>query len=724
VTDLNNSPPILEITALKKSLYLLAFGLASVFSLNSFAQRASTAQLVETSAGRFYQKDALSWDLNGNTLHLLERGKYGAITLQDIKTLDQYTLDFSQSRVFLLKAKTYVGVDIGQITKAVEASGPGLNGVSVLLGMPDRTIHVDADRYFAPQGNTIETALTSDGTPGQWGRFVYTRMGTSVVPTTGKNVNRVDLSNGVRFEKVEGGLWMELDSRQYSWTNEWLRIPKAVYMEKSRDDWSVYLVNMFTSVQIDLYTKKVTWSKGKTAENILPEKFPSYGQFFRTDANLIDDNIFKKDVMATNLSIKATNAADVYIDLLKNSCEVRVSGGRCEVLQGEFKPRGITGFALGGFTLSGKMVEKHNTTVASDQGSKGYMWTHSVNREKYTSPESAVFKARDRVTFNIPGALATLSLDDSSMTPLLAFNQQQVVTSTQQYFAGQMQGFLPEAKPELGPGFLIRNTTDWPVLVSIDQVGCLYHQIIQPRKSWEISTGSVWFTVKASISPTLVEPTDWDCAKAPVIMAAAVTAAAVITGVTAGAGAGAGAAVISAAMLESAVTTAVTMGAVAGLQVGLQANGMSDRDAALVAAGITIFGSVAKGGVTLISTTLPAAATKAAAAGTSVAIPGAIAVAKVAVAKSLLATGKIVSAMDLQPATQAQLDTYNKQLSQEDRKYGVYAGKTWPFKEVERKKAVFDVVGGPTVKRYPDTGNGLITEFMLETTPFALKQTQ
>jgi hypothetical protein len=352
------------------------------------------------------------------------------------------------------------------------------------------------------------------------------------------------------------------------------------------------------------------------------------------------------------------------------------------------------------------------------------MWTYSFNPEKFTNPEAAMFKARDRVIFASNKANITLSLDDSSMTPLLPFNQQQVVTSTQQYFAGQMQGFLPEAKPALGPGFLIRNTTDWPVLVSIDQVGCLYHKIIQPRKSWEISTGSVWFTVKASISPTLVEPTDWDCAKAPVIMVAAVTAAAVISGVTAGAGAGAGAAVISAAMLESAVATAVTVGAVSGLQVGLEANGMSDRDAAFVAAGITIFGSVAKGGATLISKTLPAAATNAGAAGTSVATAGSIAVAKVVVVQSLKATGRIVSANDLQPATQAQLDTYNKQLSQEDRKYGVYAGKTWPFKEVERKKAVFDVVGGPTVKRYPDTGNGLITEFMLETTPFALKQTQ
>ena len=159
----------------------------------------STAQLVETSVGRFYQKDALSWEMNGRTLYLLERGIFGAITLQDIKTLDQYTLDFSQSRVFLLQAQTYLGVDIGQITKVMEASGPGLNGISLLLGMSDRMIHMDADRYFAAQGNTIDTALASDGSPGQWGRFFYTRMGTSVVPTKGQNVNRVDLSNGDRF---------------------------------------------------------------------------------------------------------------------------------------------------------------------------------------------------------------------------------------------------------------------------------------------------------------------------------------------------------------------------------------------------------------------------------------------------------------------------------------------------------------------------------------------
>ena len=97
---------------------------------------------------------------------------------------------------------------------------------------------------------------------------------------------------------------------------------------------------------------------------------------------------------------------------------------------------------------------------------------------------------------------------------------------------------------------------------------------------------------------------------------------------------------------------------------------MSDRDAALVAAGITIFGSAAKGGATLISATLPAAATKAAAAGTSVAMAGTIAVAKVAVMQSIKATGRIVNANELAPATQDQLDTFNNQLSQENRVYG------------------------------------------------------
>ena len=472
----------------------------------------------------------------------------------------------------------------------------------------------------------------------------------------------------------------------------------------------------------------MTWSPGTPGEksqSILDEKFPSYGQFAFSGADLIDDNVFKNDVYGTNLKIKTTDSTNVYIDLLTNRCGIFGQDfTTCKVLLGEFTPRGITGYSLGGFTLAGKRFEKYNKTVAFDQGSKGYRWTYSFNPEKFDVVASAFYKARDQVKFALGRERITLSLSDSSMKPVLYFNDRQVVTSTQQYFAGQMQGFLPDAKPSLGPGFLVRNTTDWPVLVSIDQVGCLYHQIIQPGKSWEISTGSVWFTVKASISPTLVEPTAWDCAKAPVIMVGAVAAAAVVTGITAGAGGGAGAAIISAAMLQSAVATGATMGAVAGLQVGLEASGMSDRDAALVAAGITIFGSAAKGGATLISATLPAAATKAAAAGTSVAMAGTIAVAKVAVMQSIKATGRIVNANELAPATQDQLDTFNNQLSQENRVYGVYAGHTWPFKEADRKKAVFDVVGGPTVRRYQDaTGSGsLITEYMLETTPLALKR--
>jgi len=69
------------------------------------------------------------------------------------------------------------------------------------------------------------------------------------------------------------------------------------------------------------------------------------------------------------------------------------------------------------------------------------------------------------------------------------------------------------------PGFYLVNKTDWPVAYSLEQTGCLYHDVV-PRR-WDnkdgvrrVDTGAVWFTLRVHIQPDGINPqTDWDCAE-------------------------------------------------------------------------------------------------------------------------------------------------------------------------------------------------------------------
>lgn len=50
------------------------------------------------------------------------------------------------------------------------------------------------------------------------------------------------------------------------------------------------------------------------------------------------------------------------------------------------------------------------------------------------------------------------------------------------------------------PGFEITNYTEWPITVSLEQVGPLYYDIVYPGQTFIRKTGAVWFTVKAQLS--------------------------------------------------------------------------------------------------------------------------------------------------------------------------------------------------------------------------------
>ncbi len=53
---------------------------------------------------------------------------------------------------------------------------------------------------------------------------------------------------------------------------------------------------------------------------------------------------------------------------------------------------------------------------------------------------------------------------------------------------------------DIQPGFIIKNKTKFPVEVSLNQVGCLYHGVILPGEQMERTTGGVWFTLKYQIN--------------------------------------------------------------------------------------------------------------------------------------------------------------------------------------------------------------------------------
>ena len=93
------------------------------------------------------------------------------------------------------------------------------------------------------------------------------------------------------------------------------------------------------------------------------------------------------------------------------------------------------------------------------------------------------------------------------------------------------------------PGFYFVNKTSWPLVYSLDQVGCLHHGIIPTGAGkgglLKVDTGSVWFTMKIRIQPDGVNPqTDWDCVKPVAELVADVALAAASGGSSAVAQAG------------------------------------------------------------------------------------------------------------------------------------------------------------------------------------------
>jgi virginiamycin B lyase len=132
----------------------------------------------------------------------------------------------------------------------------------------------------------------------------------------------------------------------------------------------------------------------------------------------------------------------------------------------------------------------------------------------------------------------------------------------------------------LGPGFEIKNCTQWPLTISLDQTGPLYYGLVQPGETFVRDTGAVWFTIKAIVSPDNVSHiNDWDCIMPVAGVVGAVLFAAITGGYGAFAAVGAsvgasalaagGAVSLSAIVIEGAVGAAGSTMLTAGMAVKL-----------------------------------------------------------------------------------------------------------------------------------------------------------
>ncbi len=134
----------------------------------------------------------------------------------------------------------------------------------------------------------------------------------------------------------------------------------------------------------------------------------------------------------------------------------------------------------------------------------------------------------------------------------------------------------------LTPGFLIRNDAQWPLIISLNQVGPLYYDLIQPGQVFQRDTGAVWFTVKVRISPTNKLDIDtWDC----VWPVAAIVGGILLGAITGGAsafsaiGASIGASALTAggaASLSGIVLEGAAAGALAAMTPGVAGKLLAD----------------------------------------------------------------------------------------------------------------------------------------------------
>ena len=200
----------------------------------------------------------------------------------------------------------------------------------------------------------------------------------------------------------------------------------------------------------------------------------------------------------------------------------------------------------------------------------------------------------------------------------------------------------------LTPGFIIKNETIWNLQLSLNQVGPLYFGVIKPGEIFQRSTGSVYFTIRASIFLDEADRiTEWDA----ILPVAAIVGTVVISAITAGAAAYAGGPAYAAAAASG----------VAGVK-GLSSAGML---ATAVAASQLVNAGFKAGAALIIGGVVVGGGTGAAASAT----------------------------------VQAALREIFKKQNVSVSRAGAYAGPPWPFR---RHVQSLSITGGPTYRRTDD----------------------
>ena len=252
------------------------------------------------------------------------------------------------------------------------------------------------------------------------------------------------------------------------------------------------------------------------------------------------------------------------------------------------------------------------------------------------------------------------------------------VAHVQRQWPGQLGTQFQPVAPGRSPGFQIQNKTDYPVLVTLEQIGCLYYGIVKPGEVFQRDTGAVWFTIKASMAPDLKEPTVESCIRKPAMYAATI----VVAGVSAAGTGGTATALVVPAMLAAAAGQ--------GAAIATQQYVLSN-DSAGAALGARVGVTALTRGATVVGLAFLAGG-----------VP-----AWTNVAGGMLEAGAITAAMGvpnlaMRHFQQSDMDSIRGQLTQEASVTGAYAGYPWPWKAEDRVMPRYDITGGPRVKTLAD----------------------
>ena len=666
------------------------------------------------------------------------------IRLQNKKTAEILIFDLAAA-ILHRKLGNNPSEDGGVIEKVAVANSFTVRGFSVLQNGAKKRQQIDLDQPF-----------TDTGKPSGWRQAVYTApgitQGKEIPATTGYNLNRVITQQGTTYLRLPDmrfpsstspgefddiKVWAKYEpfsrsNARQGWEKDFdmMSNPLQLYIEMRRDVWTVTLGDFekrdVALVTLNLFKKEVEEigvGNDETA-NISPEFFPGSGQFRRVSYEVKTDKEINlnRNILKNGALIKA---GSIEINLYNNQC---TQGGRefwsSEVLLDSYAPRSVTGHSIGSFELkvrnprSGEIVDAlafvnsrlplfSMKQVATLEG-LAVMPRDAISLR----PLVAMSKTRNAITFGDEEfrPAGKLDLTNGQFSPMGRYKDAIIegpVNYLREFYAGQFKNEVPIPVPSKGPGFQITNKTDFPILISIDQVGCLEHGIIDAGETFSVDTGSVWFTVVASMSPELSDPTDLECATQPLIMAGGIVITGVLSGLTLGA------ATVPAAMFFGAVGA----GTAAGVEAGLIADGMSEDEARLYGAGIMLITAAGYSGAESFVTTVGQDLIQGAEiVATEVAKDALIAYTRTAL---ISAAKSGVKELVLHETTTEELDDLTEQLEQKVSQAGVYAGHTWPWPEEEQTKAIFEVTGGPTKEILPD---GKTVVFSLQKQALTLRE--